>query len=222
MNWFSLQAKWLAVAVAVTGLGLASAKADEPAKYKPIDPETVAAYEKLGAEYGEFEVTEFGAVTFSTGIDAAAKKLPGFCLAERPDRMLPKLPAVQVPFGLTLYDTGVKAEGLKELKDLKNLTTLVLAKRMKDAGLKELKDLKNLTTLGIINTDVTDAGLKELKNLKKLVSLDLTATKVTDAGLKELKDLKNLTSLTLRNDVTDAGLKELKEALPGCKINRAR
>jgi hypothetical protein len=32
-----------------------------------------------------------------------------------------------------------------------------------DAGLKELKELKQLTTLDLEGTQVTDAGLKELK-----------------------------------------------------------
>jgi internalin A len=32
-----------------------------------------------------------------------------------------------------------------------------------DAGLKDLKELKNLTTLYLINTKVTDAGVAELQ-----------------------------------------------------------
>ncbi len=34
---------------------------------------------------------------------------------------------------------------------------------MTDAGLKELKELKQLTSLNLNGTQVTDAGLKELK-----------------------------------------------------------
>ena len=56
-----------------------------------------------------------------------------------------------------------------------------------DAGLKELKDLKQLTTLYLNMTGVTDAGLKELKDLKQLTSLILTATKVTDDGVADLQ-----------------------------------
>src|SRR5947209_6639917 len=66
-----------------------------------------------------------------------------------------------------------------------------------DAGLKELKDLKQLTTLSLWGTKVTDAGLKELKDLKQLTTLNLFGTKVTGEGLKELKDLQQLTSLNL-------------------------
>src|SRR5204862_7026548 len=57
------------------------------------------------------------------------------------------------------------------------------------AGLKELKDLNQLTSLDLHQTQVTDAGLKELKDLKQLTSLNLWGTGVTGAGLKELKDL---------------------------------
>src|SRR5438477_11668371 len=40
--------------------------------------------------------------------------------------------------------------------------------KVTDAGLKELKDLKQLTSLILAKTKVTDAGLKELKQLKQL------------------------------------------------------
>src|SRR5437870_2879959 len=77
--------------------------------------------------------------------------------------------------------------------------------KVTDAGLKELKQVKQLTDLNLDDTPVTDAGLKELKHFKQLTALDLKATPVTDAGLKELKDLKQLTSLWLGGTpVTDA------------------
>ena len=60
-------------------------------------------------------------------------------------------------------------------------------KPVTDAGLKELKDLKQLTSLNLDNTKVTDAGLKELKDLKQLTSLNLYATKVTDDGVADLQ-----------------------------------
>src|SRR5207237_1146037 len=56
-----------------------------------------------------------------------------------------------------------------------------------DAGLKELKDLKQLTTLGLSHTQVTDAGLKELADLKQLTSLSLGSTKVTADGVADLQ-----------------------------------
>src|SRR5438309_8637075 len=54
-----------------------------------------------------------------------------------------------------------------------------------DAGLKELKDLKQLTTLYLNNTTVTDAVGKELKELKELTTLYLNTTNVTEAGGRE-------------------------------------
>jgi len=64
--------------------------------------------------------------------------------------------------------------------------------KLTDASLKELKELKQLTTLDLSGTPVTDAGLKELKELKQLTYLVPYETPVTDKGLKELKDLKQL------------------------------
>src|SRR2546429_655862 len=94
--------------------------------------------------------------------------------------------------------------------------------KVTDGDLKELKDLKQLTTLYLNMTGVTDAGLQELQHLKQLTSLSLWHTSVTDAGLKELKDLKQLTSLNLlvTEQVTDDGVADLQKALPGCKITR--
>jgi len=93
--------------------------------------------------------------------------------------------------------------------------------RVTDAGLKELKELTQLTTLSLNHARVTGAGLKQLKDLKRLTSLALHNTKVTDADLKELKDLKQLTTLYLNmTGVTDAGLKELKSAEVHCRYTR--
>jgi hypothetical protein len=57
-----------------------------------------------------------------------------------------------------------------------------------DAGLKDLKELKNLTGLSLQYCKVTDAGLKELAEIKTLKSLSLRGNKgVTAAGVEELK-----------------------------------
>ena len=217
--------------------------------YKPVDSETIAAYEKLGAEYGGFVVDREGAFLFFSGKEEAANWLPGFRFQKTlDDGKLPKLPPVQVPFGLSFsWSTSITNAGLKELKDLKNLTTLYLYMqvRVTDAGLKELKEFKSLTTLDLAYMRVTDAGLKELKELKNLTHIGLDwSTFVTEAGLKELKDLKNLKTLSLEGigitdaglkdlknlkclaalrithnkKVTEAGLKEFQEAVPKCKI----
>jgi RNA polymerase sigma factor (sigma-70 family) len=176
--------------------------AAEP-KYKPIDPATVAVYEKLGAKYSTLKVDEHGYVIYG-----AVDGLPGFTFEQRlPDE---KLPPVGVPF----YLACLKATDgeLKALNNLINLTHLELPhKQVTDVGLKELKGLNDLRWLSLWDTKVTDEGLKELRELHNLESLDLGYTAVTDEGMKELKELKNLTRLSLGDTkVTDVGLKELQ------------
>ncbi len=194
--------------------------ADDAPKRDAIDSDTIAAYEKLGAVYGGFRLNPItwsdegfrGHLEFEPGKDAAAKHLPGFRLSPLRKGGLPgPLPAVGVQFGLDFAGTSLTDAGLKELKELKNLTALVLlATQVTDAGLIELKELKNLSSLDLSETHVADAGLKELKELKNLSSLHLRSTKVTGAGLKELKELKNLSELALSDtQLTDAGLKDL-------------
>jgi hypothetical protein len=209
VNGLLMQTKLMvlaAVAVAVTGLGIASmqimagpqkpaigrakqsatkeaaksnakSNAEQPAKYKPIDPETIAAYEKLGAEYGGFDADLFADIVFLTGKEPAATRLQGFSFGRLRGGPFPKLPSggpfpklprVQVSFGLDLARMQVTDAGLKELKDFKSLIYLDLSgTQVTDTGLKELKDLKNLATLKLFHTQVSDAGLKELKDFKK-------------------------------------------------------
>ena len=59
--------------------------------------------------------------------------------------------------------------------------------KVTDADLKELKHLKQLTTLSLAGAQVTDAGLKELKDLKQLTWLTLIGVKVTDDGVADLQ-----------------------------------
>ncbi len=261
VNGFALKGKLLvlaAIAVAVTGFGLASmqiapgpqravvakqsatkespksdskSKAEQPMakvndllKFKPIDPETIGAYEKLGAHYGGFEISPIGReVLFGLGKDVAAKNLPGFYLPSLPalpenpvgngvfhDGQVLKLPPVKVPFGLHLSGTHVTNAALERLVELNNLCTLNLDHTpVTDAGLRTLKGLSNLSELRLNFTQVTDAGLSELKALKNLSLLELGNTKVTDAGLKELRDFASLDLNSTQ--VTDAGLKTIKE-----------
>src|SRR5262249_53510022 len=148
---------------------------DDRPKRGPIDSDTIAAYEKLGAVYGGIHTFPAGWIQFEPGKEAAAKHLPGFRFSSLPAGELPgRLPAVGVQFGLDLDST-----------------------KLTDAGLKDVKELKNLTALSLLRTEVTDAGLKDLLELKYLTSLQLGSTEVTDAGLKDLKVLKNLTALHL-------------------------
>ncbi len=173
---------------------------DEPSKSKPIDPKTIAAYEKIGAQHGGFAVDADGSVRFTWIKEEAAHLLPGFRFLALRDGVLAKMPPIEVPFGLDLHLPRASNAHLKELKGIKNLTTLDLQfTKVTDAGLKELKDLQDLAVLDLRGTRVTDAGLKELKNLKNLKWLNLSGTSVTAAGRNELKELKSLVVVYLGN-----------------------
>src|SRR5580765_529639 len=78
---------------------------------KGIDAATVAAYEKIGAEYGGWVKSEQGPV-FQPGRAKAESGLPGFRF-----RTFPKetMPPVTVPFGLDLSGSNVTDTNLKEL-----------------------------------------------------------------------------------------------------------
>jgi Leucine-rich repeat (LRR) protein len=93
--------------------------------------------------------------------------------------------------------------------------TLDTVGHVTDAGLKELKELKNLRTLILTRCKVTDAGLKELNAFKNLQWLDLTYTGVSGEGLKYLNELKNLRLLDLDmypgGRTSDAALRALRE-----------
>jgi hypothetical protein len=56
-----------------------------------------------------------------------------------------------------------------------------------DEGLKDLKELKQLANLNLVFTAVTNEGMKELKELKILTTLNVAGTNVTDEGVKELQ-----------------------------------
>jgi len=58
-----------------------------------------------------------------------------------------------------------------------------------DVGMKEVKELKNLTHLDLSYAGVTDIGMKEIKELKNLTRLWLNHTQVRATGVKELQDV---------------------------------
>jgi Leucine-rich repeat (LRR) protein len=60
--------------------------------------------------------------------------------------------------------------------------------RVTDAGLKELKGLKNLTTLNLRGCRIRGEGLDDLKELKQLQQLDLRGTHVTTGDVKALSE----------------------------------
>jgi hypothetical protein len=58
---------------------------DDGPKRGSIASDTIAAYEKLGAVYGGFDLTRDGQIVFRPGKEAAAKHLPGFCFSSVPE-----------------------------------------------------------------------------------------------------------------------------------------
>jgi hypothetical protein len=197
------------VLVLVTGQMSFAHQPDKKAPPKPLPDDIVKAWKDAGADVGWSMLTTYGALRFVEKPEVGA--IPAFRLGPWRAGMVAKLPVPEAPFGLDLYNTEVTDDGLKELSNLRNLTTLNLSRtNVTDAGLKELANLKNLTTLYLHETKVTNVGMKELAKLKNLTVLNLGDTKVTDAGVKELANLKSLTTLDLSHtEVTDAGLKEL-------------
>ncbi len=73
-------------------------------------------------------------------------------------------------------------------EDLAKVTFLSLwDTQITDEGLKDVTKLQKLEKLNLLNTQITDAGLKEVAKLQNLEELDLSGTQVTDGGGAELK-----------------------------------
>jgi internalin A len=191
--------------------------AQAPAEQKPTPlPEAIEkAWAAAGAEIGwmRIDVRMYGPMrlTFVPRDKGQKGDIPAFRLQAWQAGLLPKLPEPELRYGLDLTKLPLTDRWLVDLRGLKNLQALNLARRqITGVGLKELAVLENLQWLSLDFTQVTDAGLKELAELKNLQWLDLAVTKITDAGLKELAVLKNLQWLNLGSTkITDAGLKEL-------------
>ena len=101
-----------------------------------------------------------------------------------------------------------KPEGKLTETDLEKITSLSLSDtKITDEGLKEVAKLQQLTLLYLNDTKVTDAGLKEVAKLQKLEDLYLRSTKITDTGLKEVAKLQKLGVLDLTDtQITDASV----------------
>lgn len=113
---------------------------------------------------------------------------------------------------LSLRNTDVTDEGLKNLKSMESLEVLHLHRTdITGTGLKHLKNLENLRILYIHHTKVTDENLERINEIKNLEALRLSDTEISNDGLKHLKGLKNLRSLSLKNtNITDSGIEHLK------------
>jgi Leucine-rich repeat (LRR) protein len=94
------------------------------------------------------------------------------------------------------YGPGVTDDGVKSLRDLKEMRKLRLwSNKVTDAGLKHIAGLTKLTELELVGTKITDASMPLVATFADLESLDLTLTKVTPPGLRQVKGLKKLKEL---------------------------
>jgi internalin A len=158
--------------------------AQAPAEQKPTPlPETIEkAWAAAGAEIGwmrvqmpvktvpgvpippDVYVLRRSMLGFVPRDEGQKGDIPAFRLRAWQAGLLPKLPEPQVPFGLDLTELPLTDRWLVDLRELKNLQVLNLARRqITDAGLKELAGLKNLQWIDLFRTQLTDTGIAELK-----------------------------------------------------------
>jgi hypothetical protein len=156
------------------------------------------------------------AVVFACGLVARADETTAVKWVEdvggklKRDDKAPGKPVVEVAFGPV--NKKVTNDGLKELKNFKNLKSLTVffCEQIGDDGMKHVKELTGLEKLTLGNTSITDAGLAELKELKKLKSLTVSGCiKMTDRSSDTIKGFTDLEYLSLPSTYTETGLKKL-------------
>lgn len=181
----------------------------------PQLPDNVrTAWEKAGVEVGWLHVTSSGRHSFRLK-NPDPGDLPAFQFSDLP--RFTDLPAPDVPFGVRLYCTAVRAADLKPLAKMKNLRRLCFegVPRLSDEVLAELARFEHLAALNISfrscpNT-LTAAGFKALgvsKSLKEL-ALDGGISLPNPVRLNDgqgLDNLKNLRVLSLINCAAPDGV----------------
>ncbi len=164
-------------------------------KQPVLDPNTIAAYEKLGAVYGTIRTATNGRMEFvpaTEGLEPGG--LPAFKV------VVPKgpFPEVNVPFGL---DISSLPGNLKQFANAKNLTSVIAqGTPLRKEDLNTLSTLPDLRHLRIENaSSYNDDLFHEVGRLPQLESLDIYAgLYFTAEGRKKLGNLKNLSVLLLR------------------------
>ena len=105
---------------------------------KPLPDYIVKAWKDAGATVGWMAVGTNGVPTFVEKPDAGA--VPAFRFPKWKGGLIAKLPLPEAPFGLDLAGTEVSDEGLKELANLKHLTSLTLCEtKVTDAAVEKLR-----------------------------------------------------------------------------------
>ncbi len=131
---------------------------------------------------------------------------------------------------LTINNSDLRDDHLKEIASLSNLVALDLSscQKLTVPGLAVLAKLSRLEELRLNGIRIDRAGLQPLVELTKLRSLSLRSTYVNDEGLDVLAKFPLLTELDLGPDISDLGLAKLKSSkhlrvllLGGCDVGDA-
>ena len=135
---------------------------------------------------------------------------------------LPNLERVTVAGSLTFGDEGMAA--VAKLTNLKEVRTWHAGQTLE--GVKKLKDLKNLKSLTLGQrlaykppTTLADDTLAVLAEMKSLESLQLEEARLKYDSLVQLKQLPELKKLTLEGiDIAEADVERLRGELPKVEI----
>lgn len=113
---------------------------------------------------------------------------------------------------LDLSQTSISDEGLKYLRNATSLKILHLPKRASGKGLKHLRGLKNLETLIFApETDVRRSTTEQLAGMKSLRALVFTGSYIRNDALKPIGKLTSLEHLMLDSTpIGDKGIAYLK------------
>lgn len=130
-------------------------------------------------------------------------------------RALRELPKLRE---LTVNDTLVDEAAMKEIGQLRQLSTLYLAHNdITDAGVRHLAGMTQLTSLGLLQRGTTDESIPTVMRLQKLEILLVDQTGLTDAAVKQFATLPKLAEVDVRAEkITPEGVK----ALTACKTLR--
>jgi internalin A len=130
-------------------------------------------------------------------------------------RALRELPKLRE---LAVNDTSIDEAAMKEIGQLRQLSTLYLAHNdITDAGVRHLAGMTQLTSLGLLQKGMTDESVPTVMKLQKLEVLLVDQTGFTDAAAKRFATLPRLAEIDVRAEkITPEGVK----ALAACRSLR--
>ncbi len=125
---------------------------------------------------------------------------------------------------LCLGDTQVTDECLPSIAKIESLSWLELGETAVTIdGLKALRDHKNLASLLLSNCNLSDSDVQQLANMfPKLDKLDLSGNKITDKALTHLAKVKTLRKLWILRcpQLSEAAIDSFRKAVPHCFVLR--